>query len=249
MLQAQGKRELFNRLLNSYSIGYWCWLAGRGPRGSQWSLAPWELRRVPWNLYQKVDLETGAETNSRRHPGVGVTSPCLLSLQKDTTLDLSSEKKGREKLSGPGSQILPLAFAVSEQKEKKGNVLSYHLMLQKWLQLICECWSYEKDILNAALCFLRQISKNITSFAQLSLQLKETRNEVALSATDSVSQDLRMRGFCKASHRVMCQKEHLRTVSLRSAIPWSLSTPGSHAGERVSEAGSESKEFTPRLGL
>ena len=106
-----------------------------------------------------------------------------------------------------------------------------------------------KDILNAALCFLRQINKNITSFAQLSLQLKETRNEEALSATDSVSQDLRVRGFCKVSHRVMCQKEHLRTVSLRSAIRWSLSTPGFHAGERVSEAGSESKEFTLRLGL
>lgn len=132
--------------------------------------------------------------------------------KKTLPLILSSEKKGREKLSGPGSQLLSLAFAVSEQKEKKGNVLSYHFMLQKWLQLICECWSYEKDILNAALCFLRQISKNITSFAQLSLQLQETRNEEALSARLCFPGPQRER-FLQASHCVLCQKEHLRTDS------------------------------------
>ena len=64
--------------------------------------------------------------------------------KKTLPLILYSKKKGREKLSGPGSQLLALAFVASEQKEKKGNVLSYPLMLQKWLQLICECWSYER---------------------------------------------------------------------------------------------------------
>ena len=152
---------------------------------------------MPWNLYQKVGLRLEQKLTAGDIQ-VWVPLPhAYPPFKKTLPLILSSEKKGREKLSGPGSQLLSLAFAVSEQKEKKGNVLRYHFMLQKWLQLICECWSYEKDILNAALCFLRQISKNITSFAQLSLQLQETRNEEALSATDSVSQDLRERGFCK----------------------------------------------------
>lgn len=173
--------------------------------------------------------------------------------KKTLPLILSSEKKGREKLNGPGSQLLPLAFAVSEQKEKKGNVLSYHLMLQKWLQLICECWSYEKDILNAALCFLREISKNITSFAQLSLQIKETRNEEALSATDCFPGPQRERflqsiPLCPVSKGapknrqfpsgllydghfpplgLMQEKEYQRHVlSLRNLLPGWVSNPG-----------------------
>ena len=98
MLQARVKRELFNRLLNSYSIGYWCWLAGRGPwwvtvvRGSMRT----EKGAQESTSHQKVDLRL-EQTNSRRHPGVGATSPCLLSLQKDTTLDpLFQEERERE---------------------------------------------------------------------------------------------------------------------------------------------------------
>lgn len=58
---------------------------------------------------------------------------------------------------------------------------------------------------------------------------KIPRNEDNISARTKVSQDLKGRGSCKASHCVMCPKQHIRTAR------WALGYVGSHAGEKYRE--------------
>ena len=156
MVQAQVKRELFNR--NSQVIFPWK-LQGEVPGGSQWFPAPSELRRVAWNRHQEVALRLEQQLTPGDHMyRCHFPTPAP---QKARPLILSSEKKGRKKFGGP-VPASTTGFCTFRTKGREGDAFKPSpYVTSKWHQLTCECCSFEKDILRAALCFLRQINSNI----------------------------------------------------------------------------------------
>ena len=122
ILQAEFKKESFDR--NSWVIDPGLEPAGRVPGGSQWFLAPSELRGMAWSLHHKVDLGHSGNRRQEAPP-----SPCL-SLKRRYSWSFLQRIKG-DRNPGDLFQLLPLAFAVSEQKERQGSLLSNHPVLQE----------------------------------------------------------------------------------------------------------------------
>lgn len=97
--------------------------AGRGPR---WvTVVPGFIRTEKGGLESTSESkpETGAETKGRRHAGAGTTSPDLPS-KKTLPLILSSESNGERESGGPRPASTTGVLHVSEQKERKRNLLS-----------------------------------------------------------------------------------------------------------------------------
>lgn len=70
--------------------------------------------------------KTGAETDGRRHAGVGACAlPHTFLPFKNTALDPFFREEREKEIQWVCSQHLPLAFAISEQDEKKGSLLSH----------------------------------------------------------------------------------------------------------------------------
>ena len=74
-----------------------------------------------------------------------------------------------------------------------------------------------------------ETSRKTNPLHSFPINSKIPRNEDDISARTCVSQDLKGRGSYKASPRVMCPKQHIRTAR------WALCYVGSHAGGKVSE--------------
>ena len=158
-------------------------------------------------------LETGAETNSRRHPGVGATSPCLPSLQKDTTLDPFFREERERETQWTWFPASITGFCSFRTKGKEGECFELSLYVTKvapidmWMLVLWERYS--------ECCFVF-FETNQQKYNILCTAVPSTpRNQEWGS---SKCHRLCFPGpqrerFLQASHCVLCQKEHLRTDS------------------------------------